>query len=96
MARIVRVRISRVRVTFEGVRVPVRRSTFRGRPVYKATIDMTGLKRGIYTGRVRYRITTRSTGKSRNWTKVQSWRPCYGNPEGGRNEGHNQFTTTIL
>jgi len=96
LARTVRVRISNVRVSFEGNRLPIRRSTFNGRPVFKATIDMTGLRRGIYTGRVRYTITTRSTGRSRRWTKVHHWRVCYGNPKRGGREGHNAFTTTIL
>jgi hypothetical protein len=96
LARSVRVRISNVRVSFEGNRVRTTRRSFRGRTVYFARIDMSGLRHGIYTGRVRYVITNRATGVSHRWTKVHHWRTCYGNPKGGGSQGHNAFTTTIL
>jgi hypothetical protein len=91
------VRVTGLRASFEGRRAPVRRTTRNGRQAYVVTINMRGLRHGIYTGRVRYRLTRLSTGSSRRWTKVHHWRVCYGhNPEGGLPEGHNQFPLTIL
>lgn len=89
------VRVTNLRASFEGVSAPTRRTTVRGRQAYRVTIDMTGLPRGIYVARVRYRIA-RGGSASRAWTRIHYYRGCYGNPKGGGLEGPNQFTTTIL
>ena len=93
------VRVTNLRASFEGVRAPVRRTTVQGRVAYRVSIDASGLQRGVYVARVRYRIARRTgstAGIFRNSTRVQYWRPCFGNPKGGLKEGLNRFTTTIL
>jgi hypothetical protein len=84
-----------LRASFEGVRAPTKRGTFRGRVSYRVTIKMAGLKRGIYTARVVYRVS-RKGRKEHRATQVQAFRPCYGNPKGGGPEGPNRLTITIL
>ena len=93
------VRVTNLRASFEGVRAPVRRLRVAGRVAYRVSIDASGLQRGVYVARVRYRIarTTGSTaGQFRNNTRVQYWRVCFGNPKDGLKEGLNRLTTTIL
>jgi len=92
------VRVRNVTASFEGRRAPIRRRTLGGRVSYVVTIDATGLNRGIYTARVRYRIANPAVngGRERRFTKVHYYRPCYGNPKGGLREGANQFSRTIL
>ena len=93
------VRVTSLRASFEGVRARVTRTTVRGRRAYRVNIDLSGLQRGVYVGRVNYRIarTTGSTaGQFRNNTRVQYWRVCFGNPKDGLKEGLNRLTTTII
>jgi len=82
--------VTNLRASFEGVRAPVTRSTRRGRQVFVVRIDMSGLQRGIYVARVRYRIDGRRS------TRIHYFRPCVGNPKGGRREGPNRIEVTVL
>ena len=93
------VRVTNLRASFEGVRADVTRTTVRGRQAYRVNIELAGLQRGVYVGRVRYRIARRTgstAGIFRNNTRVQYWRVCTGNPKGGIKEGLNRLSTTIL
>jgi hypothetical protein len=83
------VRVSGLRATFERKTAPVRRTTVRGRVAYVVTINMRGLRRGIYVARVRYRITAR--GVTRRNTRIQYFRACY-----SKGDSPNRWTTTIL
>jgi len=89
------VRVSNLRATFENKPVAVRRhAPVRGRTAYQVTIDLTGLRRGVYFARVKYVLTNLRgprAGESHKWTKVHLYRACY-----GKLGDPNQFTTTIL
>jgi hypothetical protein len=58
--------------------------------VYRVTIDMSGLRRGVYVARVRYRIDGQRS------TRIHYYRACTGNPKGGGPEGPNRFPVTVL
>jgi hypothetical protein len=87
------VRVTGLRATFEGKPASVRRGTVRGRVAYVVTINMRGLRRGIYVARVRYRISDPrvQAGRSHRSTRVQFFRACY-----QKGDSPNTLTTTIL
>jgi hypothetical protein len=89
------IRITGLTATFENKPVQVRsHAPVRGRTAHQVTIDLSGLRRGIYFARVRYVIHYQRgarAGQSRKWTKVHAYRACY-----GKLGDPNQFTTTIL
>jgi hypothetical protein len=59
------------------------------------TINLSGLPRGVYTARVRYRVSIRGSRFFRN-TKVSHRRACYGNVRGGFGEGLNRFPIALI
>ena len=56
---------------------------------------MTGLPRGIYVARVRYRVS-RNGGRFVRNTHVHYFRTCYFNVRGGIAEGPNRFNVEVL
>jgi hypothetical protein len=88
-------RVRNFRASFEGVRAPVQRGIRSGRRAFRVTVDMTGLPRGMYVARVRYRVS-RNGGPFRRTTKIHYYRACTGNPKGGGPEGPNTFQITTL
>jgi hypothetical protein len=82
--------VTRLRASFNGKPTRVRRLEIRGRKAYRVTVDMTGLKHGVYVARVRYRISVRGS-RTRNSTRVQLFRACY-----AKGDSPNRWTTTII
>lgn len=67
----------------------------RGRPAYLVRIDLRGLPRGVYGGRIFYRASV--NGRAfRRLTEVHLFRTCYGNPKGGQPTGLNRFPFTRI
>lgn len=87
------VTVTGLRATFNAKPAAFRRTRVRNRVAYIVAVNMTGLKRGIYVARVRYRISDPRIrdGRSFRWTKIQYFRACY-----AKGDSPNQFTTTIL
>jgi len=83
-------RVTNLRASFEGVRAPVRTGTRRGRQFFVVQIDMSGLQRGIYVARVRYRIDGRRS------TQIPCSRACGGTPKGGLREGPTRLEVTVI
>jgi Collagen triple helix repeat (20 copies) len=76
---------------FEGTDARVRRSRTRGgRRMLSVRIDSRGLPRGIYFGRIIYRVN------GRRGTRHHGFRFCYGNPKGGGGEGPNRFPIDVV
>jgi hypothetical protein len=97
--RVIVVRTHRVvglRAFFEGSPTPFTRGlTPNGRVMYTVQINLSGLPRGVYTARVRYRVSVR--GRSfRRGTNVSIRRACYGNVRGGFGEGLNRFPIALI
>ena len=98
------IRINNVRFTFEGTKAPFKRETTKnGRRMFVVTIDMKGLKHGVYVARVKYRFVRRpgaplseAQRPSVPRRKVHYFRACYGNPKGGLGEGMNPYPVTLL
>ena len=88
-------RVRNVRITFEGVAAPTRRGFRFGRRAFRARIDMRGLPKGVYVGRIRYQVS-RNGGPFRRNTHVHYWRTCTGNPKGGVKEGPNRFPVEVI
>jgi len=89
-------RVRGLRAFFEGSRTPVKKSRTRnGRVMYTVTIDLSGLPRGVYAARVRYRVSVRG-GAFRRGTNVSHRRACYGNVRGGFGEGLNRFPIAVI
>jgi hypothetical protein len=89
-------RVRNLRAFFEGSRTPVRKTRTRnGRVMYVVTIDLSGLPRGVYTARVRYRVSNRGRAFRRG-TNVSHRRTCYGNVRGGFGEGLNRFPIAVI
>jgi hypothetical protein len=89
-------RVRNLRAFFEGSRTPVRKTRTRnGRVMYVVTIDLSGLPRGVYTARVRYRVSVRGRAFRRG-TNVSHRRTCYGNVRGGFGEGLNRFPIAVI
>ena len=97
--RVIVVRTHRViglRAFFEGSPTPVTRArTPGGRVMYTVRIDLSGLPRGVYTARVKYRVSVRG-GAFRRGTHVSHRRACYGNVRGGYGEGLNRFPIALI
>lgn len=89
-------RVRGLRAFFEGARTPVSRSRTRnGRVMYTVRIDLSGLPRGVYAARVRYRVSVRGR-PFRRGTNVSLRRACYGNVRGGFGEGLNRFQIALI
>ena len=88
-------RVRNFRARTEGRVAPVQRGVRRGRRAFRVTVNLTGLPRGIYTVRARYRIS-RNGGPFRRNTVIHYYRTCYGNPLGAQIEGPNRFQITVL
>jgi len=89
-------RVRGLRAFFEGSRTPVTRGrTPNGRVMYTVRINLSGLPRGVYTARVRYRVSVRG-GSFRRGTHVSHRRACYGNVRGGFGEGLNRFPIALI
>ena len=97
--RVIVVRTHRViglRAFFEGSPTPVTRTRTRGgRVMYRVRINLSGLPRGVYTARVKYRVSVRG-GAFRRGTHVSHRRACYGNVRGGYGEGLNRFPIALI
>lgn len=89
-------RVRALRGSFEGVRADVERGVRRGRRAFRVEIDMTGLPKGIYVARVRFRIDTGNGRGFHRSTRVHLFRTCVGNIKGGLGEGPNRLPITIL
>jgi hypothetical protein len=97
--RVIVIRTHRVvglRAFFEGSPTPFTRGRTRnGRVMYTVQINLSGLPRGVYTARVRYRVSVR--GRSfRRGTNISIRRACYGNVRGGFGEGLNRFPIALI
>ena len=89
-------RVVGLRAFFEGSPAPVTRSRTRnGRVLYTVRINLEGLPRGIYTARVRYRVSVRGRAFRRG-TNISLRRTCYGNVRGGFGEGTNRFPIALI
>ena len=89
-------RVRALRAYFEGSRTPVTRGRTRnGRVMYTVRIDLSGLPRGAYTARVRYRVSVRGR-PFRRGTNISIRRACYGNVRGGFGEGLNRFPIALI
>jgi hypothetical protein len=85
------VTVTNLRALVEGVGTTFVKSRTRdGRVKYTVAVDLKGLRAGVYTARVRYRVDGR-----RN-TKIHLFRTCTFNPKGGRPEHLNRFAITVL
>ena len=88
-------RVRSFRARTEGRVAPVERGIRRGRRAFRVRVNLGGLPRGIYTVRVRYRVSVNG-GRFRANTKIHYYRTCYGNPLGAQIEGPNRFQITVL
>jgi hypothetical protein len=87
-------KVTKLRTTFEGRKAKVvKRSNGRE---YRMTVDMRGLPRGVYAARVTAVVDPPGPERARKWLKIQKFRPCYGNPKGGKAESLNDFKTIRL
>ena len=89
-------RVRNLRAFFEGSPTPISRTRTRGgRVMYIVRIDLSGLPRGVYTARIRYRVSVRGR-PFRRGTNISIRRACYGNVRGGFGEGLNRFPIALI
>lgn len=90
-----RVTVRNFRASFEGVRATSRKGTRSGRVAYRVRINMRGLTKGVYAARAIYQVRV-GNGVFKRRMRVHLFRPCYGNPKGGRHEGLNRLPIDII
>ena len=89
-------RVRNLRAFFEGSPTPVTRTRTRGgRVMYVVRINLSGLPRGVYTARIRYRVSVRGH-PFRRGTRISYRRACYGNVRGGYGEGLNLVSIALI
>jgi hypothetical protein len=87
--------ISNLTAYFEGVRTTVRQGRLSGHTGYFVRIDLRGLSKGVYGGRIFYMVSVNGHRAVRN-TQVHLFRTCYGNVRGGIAAGLNRIPYTPI